>query len=323
MTYDPDASAPTWDRFLARVLPDAEVRAWVQRFVGYSLTGDVREQVLMFAYGSGANGKSVLLDVLLGIVGDYAHRSDPELLLAKQGETHQTGTADLEGRRLVVASEIEHNRAWSEATIKRITGDSTITARKMRMDFYTFPATHKLWIAANTKPKVHGNDHGIWRRMRLVPFEVTIPAEEQDRGLVTKLLATEAAGILAWAVRGCLAWQAEGLGEPATIANATAGYRADQDVLGHWIEDECVVLDGVWASTSELYDSYRGWCERTGRHAMSRDVLRERLLERPGISEHRKSGARGMRGIMVKSDRVMIGMGGNMTHDGRMTGDAR
>ena len=208
--YEPQAVAPGWERFLERVLPDPELRAWVQRYMGYSLTGDVREQVLAFAYGNGANGKSVLLDVMLGIVGEYGHRSDPELLLAKQGETHQTGTADLEGKRIVVASEIEHNRAWGESMIKRITGDTTITARKMRMDFYTFNATHKLWIAANTKPKVHGTDNGIWRRMRLVPFEVTIPPEEQDKGLVAKLLATEASGILAWAVRGCLAWQAEG-----------------------------------------------------------------------------------------------------------------
>jgi putative DNA primase/helicase len=301
--YDAQAVAPMWEHFLKRVLPDPAVRAWVQRYVGYSLTGDVREQVLAFAYGNGANGKSVLLDVMLGIVGEYGHRSDPELLLAKQGETHQTGTADLEGKRIVVASEIEHNRAWGESMIKRITGDTTITARKMRMDFYTFNATHKLWIAANTKPKVHGTDNGIWRRMRLVPFEVTIPPEEQDKGLVAKLLATEASGILAWAVRGCLAWQAEGLTVPAAIAAATAGYRADQDVLGHWIEEECIVVSGAWAGTTELYENYRRWCEREDRHALSRGSLRERLLERPGISEHRKTGARGMRGIGLATDR--------------------
>ncbi len=306
VTYDDVAPCPRWESFLAQVLPDLDVRAWLQRFVGYCLTGDVREQVLAFAFGAGANGKSVLLDVLLGVLGDYGLRAAPDLVLAKHGEAHPTEVADLEGRRLVVCSEIEQGRAWAESTIKRITGDTTITARRMREDFYSFPATHKLVIAANTRPTVRGTDYAIWRRMRLVPFEVTIPEADRDRELVAKLM-TEAPGILAWAVRGCLEWQRLGLGDPAAIAAATAGYRAEQDVLGHWIADECVLADSAWTATAALYSSYSAWCRSTGREPWSRETMRARLLERDGLTDRRTMHGRGLAGIGLRSARSEVG----------------
>jgi putative DNA primase/helicase len=297
--YDPNARAPLWERFLEHVLPDAEVRAFMQRYIGYALTGDASEQVLVFAHGTGANGKSVLIDVMLEIIGDYGLRAAPDLVLAKHGEAHPTELADLEGRRLVVCSEIDRGRAWAESTIKRITGDTTITARRMKMDFYTFPATHKLVIAANTRPKVSGADHGIWRRMQLVPFVVTIPDAERDRRLVPKLLA-ERAGILAWAVAGCVDWQRDGLAAPTAVTEATTDYRADQDELRHWIDKQCVVVTDAWAPTTELYESYRKWCERTERRALTRDTFRERLMEREGIVEHRRTQGRGLKGIALR-----------------------
>jgi putative DNA primase/helicase len=297
VTYDPDATCPGWDRFLVRVLPDEEVRRFVQRFIGYCLTGDVSEQVLAFVYGLGANGKSVLLDVMLGLLGDYGCRAAPELVLAKQGEAHPTEVAHLEGRRFVVASEIEQGRAWAESLIKRITGDTTITARHMKQDFYTFEATHKLVIAANTRPTVRGTDDGIWRRMRLVPFDVTIPLAERDRGLVARLVATEGPSILTWAVTGCLAWQRDGLGAPAAVEQATADYREEQDVLGLWISEECVLLPGVFAPAAALYDSYAAWCRRHGREPWTSETVRARLAERPGITAKRTKLARGFEGI--------------------------
>ncbi|MDX2092504.1 MAG: phage/plasmid primase, P4 family [Kofleriaceae bacterium] len=304
--FDANAACPRFDAFLARVLPDADVRDFVQRYFGYALTGHVGEQVLAFFYGGGANGKSVLLDTLLALLGDYALRAAPDLVLAKHGDAHPTELADLEGRRLVVCSEIEQGRAWAESTIKRITGDTTITARKMRQDFYTFAATHKLIIAANTKPTVRGTDHAIWRRMRLVPFEVTIPPHERDRDLAAKLLADEAPGILAWAVRGCLAWQRDGLAAPAAIMSATEDYRAEQDVLGHWIADACVLADGVWATTATLYESYTTWCRATGREPWTRDTVRARLLERQGITESNRGIGRGLKGIGLRSERTHL-----------------
>lgn len=295
--YNPKASCPQWDKFLARVLPDEDVRTFVQRFIGYALTGDVGEQLLAFMYGLGANGKSVLLDVILALLGDYGCRAAPDLVLAKQGEAHPTEVADLEGRRMVVCSEIEQGRAWAESLIKRVTGDTTIKARHMKQDFYEFRATHKLVIAANIRPTVRGTDEAIWRRMRLVPFDVTIPPAERDRGLVARLVATESRGILAWAVAGCLAWQRDGLGAPAAIDKATADYREEQDLLGLWIAEECVVVPGVFASTTALYGSYSAWCERTGRHAWSREAMRARLVGRPGIATKNTNTARGFEGI--------------------------
>lgn len=262
--YDASAGAPEWERFVFCVLPDDEVRDWVQRMAGYALTGDVGEQCLAFCFGDGANGKSVFLDVILKILGDYGLRAAPDLVMAKMGEAHPTELADLEGRRFVVCSEIDQGRQWNEGLIKRITGDATITARRMREDFFTFQATHKLFIAANTKPRVRGTDNGIWRRMKLVPWPVKIPKNQQDRGLANWLASREGPGILAWLVRGCLAWQNHGLEEPEAIRLATAEYRMAEDVIGRWVSDRCEVQANAWQSTTSLYEDYTKWCEDEG-----------------------------------------------------------
>jgi putative DNA primase/helicase len=286
--YSPESQAPRFEKFLERVQPDPEVRAWIQRYLGYSISGDVREQCLSFFYGGGSNGKSVLLDVVLQVIGGYGLRAAADLVLAKHGEAHPTELADLEGKRFVVCSEIEQGRAWAESLIKRITGDQTITARRMRQDFYTFPATHKLVVAANTRPIVRGTDHGIWRRMRLVPWLVRIPDAEQNKSLPEELVQEEAPGILAWLVRGCIAWQNRGLGSPQAISDATAAYRATQDLLGRWIEDRCVLGDSEWHATTSLYESFCDWCKSEGmRDPWQRNTWRERMLERDGIEEAR------------------------------------
>jgi putative DNA primase/helicase len=301
--YDPNATAPRWEAFLERALPDVQVRTWVQRYLGYALTGDVREQCLGFFMGGGANGKSVLLDVVLGIMGDYGLRGAPDLVLARYGDAHPTELADLEGRRLVVCSEIEQGRQWAESVIKRITGDTTITARRMKQDFFTFPATHKLVIAANTKPSVRGTDHGIWRRMRLIPWLVQIPEHEQDRELPNRLLATESAGILQWLIRGCLQWQRLGLGGARAIDAATNAYRADEDVLGRWIEDRCEVGESCWWSSDGLYKDYKSWCSEEGiEKPWVRRTWHARMCERDGISDHRTTLARGLSGVQLRGN---------------------
>jgi putative DNA primase/helicase len=304
--YDPSAEAPRWEAFLARALPDPQVRGWVQRYLGYALTGDVREQCLSFFVGGGANGKSVLLDVVLAILGDYGLRAAPDLVLARHGDAHPTELADLEGRRIVVCSEIEQGRMWAESVIKRITGDTTITARRMKQDFFTFSATHKLIIAANTRPSVRGTDHGIWRRMRLVPWTVQIPPEEQDRELAHRLIETEASGILAWLVRGCLAWQRTSLGNANAIEVATNAYRADEDTLGRWIEDRCEVGEALWWTTDGLYKSYQAWCSEEGiDKPWSRRIWLARMCERPGIEPHRTNIARGLKGVQLRGNAQM------------------
>jgi len=298
--YDAGALAVEFQRYLDKSLPDLEVRKRIQLFLGYSLTGSVREQEFDFWIGKGGNGKNVLADVVCAALGDYAMTGAPELLLEKKNEAHPTELADLEGRRLVVCSEIEQGRAWAEARIKQITGDRTIKARRMKQDFIEFPSTSKLIVLANTKPRVRGTDDGIWRRMRLVPWAIQVPKAEQDKGLLDRLIADELPGVLAWLVRGCLEWQQHGLPSAKAIDIATADYRADQDVLGLWIRDRCRLDSGAWQATDELHKDYLAWC--TAEHIerpWARRTFRDRLLERSGISDKRTSADRCLTGIRL------------------------
>lgn len=300
VVYDSKATCPLWTAFLERVQPDPDARAWLKRLVGYALTGVTREQIMTFLLGEGANGKSVFLDVLLDVIGDYGLRAAPDLVLAKHNEAHPTEQADLDGKRLAAVSEIDQGRSWAESTIKRLTGDKTISARRMNQNFYTFVVTHKIVVAANTKPTVRGTDYAIWRRMRLVPFSVTIPVEERDPDLVTKLLA-ERSGILAWAVEGCLEWQKFGLGETPTMAKAAAEYRESQDILGSWIEDECVLVPDAFTLGDRLYASYVAWCSRNGHEPWTRRAWNDRLTERPGLENDRRHAGRGVAGIGLRT----------------------
>ena len=303
VAYDAGAPSPTWEAFLARVLPNTETRAWIQRYLGYALTGHVGEQCLAFFIGGGANGKSVMLDVVLELLGDYGLRAAPDLVVASHNDRHPTELADLDGKRLVVCSEIEQGRSFAESTIKRITGDATISARRMHADFYTFAATHKLLVAANTYPNVRGTDDGIWRRMRLVPWTVQIPEAERDKTLAARLIADEGPGILAWLVRGCLDWHANGLGTCDEIERATSHYRADEDVLGRWIEDRCDLGAELWHATVSLYQSYTSWCEEEGLDSWTRATWRKRMIERRGIHDGKRgprSDVRALIGIAVR-----------------------
>jgi putative DNA primase/helicase len=257
-------------------------------------------------HGRGGNGKNVYLDAIAHVMSDYAIEAESDLLLAKQNESHPTGIADLDGARAVVCSEIDEGRAWNEALIKRITGNRRLKARHMREDFYHFDATHKLIIAANSKPKVRGTDYGIWRRMNLVPFGVTIPEAERDKTLIDRIIAEESSGVLARLVRGFAAWQLQGLGHCAAIDEATKRYREEQDVLGLWIAEECVVTPGALTSTTALHDAFTEWCERTRRPPWTRDAMRARLDAWPGVTE-RRTILRGATTALVWSVEAMIG----------------
>src|SRR5215213_4388400 len=233
--YDPDAKAPNFEAFLARILPSEALRRFVQRAIGYAATGVVSEEVLVILYGVGANGKSTLVNILMEALGDYAMQAAPELLLAKRG-SHPTELADLFGARFVASVEVDEGRRLAEGLVKQLTGRDPIKARRMREDFWEFEPTHTVFLATNHRPEVRGTDHAIWRRIRLVPFEETIPKDEQDKKLAEKLRG-EMPGILAWIVQGCLAYQQDGLGEPDKVRAATLDYRSEMDVLAGFIED--------------------------------------------------------------------------------------
>ncbi len=205
--FHPEAHCTVWDRFLEGILARRQpLIDYIQRLAGYSLTGLTTEQILGILYGVGSNGKTTLLNELLNVLGgDYAMQANRDLLIVKRGESHPTELAALFGKRLVVTIETDDGRRLAEGLVKQLTGSDKITARRMREDFWQFDPTHKVLLATNHKPEVRGTDHAIWRRLRLIPFDVVIPDEHQDKDLPLKLEA-ERAGILAWAVQGCLAW---------------------------------------------------------------------------------------------------------------------
>ena len=295
VVYDPDADCPRWLDFLRVVTGgDRDLQDFLRRLVGYSLTGSVQDHVLPFLYGTGANGKSVFLNTVLALLGgDYAMKAPPDLLMAKKGQSHPTERADLFGRRFVAAIEAEDGRRLAEALVKELSGGDKVRARRMREDFWEFEPTHKIWLAANHKPTIRGTDYGIWRRVKLVPFTVTIPPERQDKHLPDKL-REEFSGILNWALSGCIEWQHMGLGEPAAVASATAEYRDEMDILGEFIDDCCVIAPDAKAGATPLYQAFAGWCEQTGERAIKQREFGIRLTER-GFDISRDRSGRKMR----------------------------
>jgi putative DNA primase/helicase len=277
--YDPAATCPRWDAFLRRAMGgnDALV-GYLQRLVGYSLTGIIGEHVLAFLEGSGANGKSTFVNVVFGLLGSYACRAPRGLLFREQNAKHETGLTVLHGARFATCAEIDEGASFDEALVKDLTGGDPIAARRMREDFWTFQPTHKLWIAGNHRPRVRGADDGIWRRIRLVPWAVTVPEHERDPNLPAAL-RDELPGILAWAVRGCLEWQRAGLSEPETVREATAAYRAESDTFGQFLRERCVLESGARVARKELREEYEEWSREIGAHPLGARSLAERLRQ--------------------------------------------
>ena len=283
--YDPAATCPTWTRFLLEVFAgDADLIEFVRRAIGYSLTGDVREQVLLICHGSGSNGKSVFLNILRKLLGRLALQAAPDLLMADHNRRHPTEQADLYGRRAVICQETEENRRFNEVLVKQLTGGDSVRARRMREDFWEFEPTWKIWLSTNHRPEIRGTDHAIWRRVRLIPFTVTFhdPGKGEpvkDPAMEEKLTA-ELPGILAWAVQGCLAWQRDGLPIPKAVHDATEEYREQQDILAAWLKDCCIVNKLADAKAADLYASYSAWCEANGERPEPQRRFGMRLTER-------------------------------------------
>ncbi|MGO8840780.1 MAG: phage/plasmid primase, P4 family [Methyloceanibacter sp.] len=296
---DYECPTPIWQRFLNRVFDsDKSLIGFMQRVVGYSLTGSTSEHALFFLYGTGANGKSVFLNTISGVLGDYHKTAPIETFTASNVERHPTDVAGLVGARLVTATETEEGRRWAEARVKALTGGDPISARFMRQDFFEFTPHFKLVIAGNHKPGLRSVDEAIRRRFHLVPFTVTIPMAERDKDFAAKLKA-EWPGILAWAVEGCLTWQTTGLAAPATVRDATADYLDSQDALGTWIEDCCVRDPQAFQSTGDLFSSYRSWAEKAGEHVGGEKGFRQKLQER-GFNPLRTELARGFTGLAIR-----------------------
>jgi len=298
--FDPNAACPRWEAFLLRAMGDnTKLVAFVQRAVGYSLTGHTNEQVLFLLYGIGANGKSTFLEALKGMLGDLAAIADFGTFLKRDSDGARNDIARLVGTRLVSAVEAEAGKPLAEALVKQLTGGDTITARFLFKEFFDFKPQFKIWLAANHKPRIKGSDHGIWRRIRMVPFTVTIPEAERDPALPQKL-AEELPGILAWAVRGCLAWRAEGLGVPAEVQAATDAYRQEMDTYGGFFEERCVVEAGAVVKSKALYAAYKVWCEANGERPRSQRALGGSLRERGFEAGKGAKGVRVWKGLRLR-----------------------
>ena len=241
--FDPEAKSPLFEKFLNDIFAgNQDMIQFVQRAIGYALTGDTSEQCLFIAWGGGENGKSTLIETILALVGDYGMSTPSQTLLAKRYDGIPNDLARLKGARFVAAVEVEEGKPLAESRIKQMTGGDTMNARFMRSEWFDFKPEFKVFLATNHKPQIKGTDHAIWRRIQLVPFTVQISKEKQDKHLAEKLLA-ELPGILNFAVQGCLDWQRDELRPPEEVTRATAKYRAESDEVGRFIGEWCVTGD--------------------------------------------------------------------------------
>lgn len=298
--YDKTADCPTWKMFLMQIFAkDMQLIRFIQKACGYALSGDVSEQCLFILFGTGANGKSTFLNVLLELFGDYGCSTGIETFIKKNKE-QSNDLARLKGSRLVTTSEIEQGIPMSESLIKSVTGEDSLTARFLYGEYFSFKPTFKIFMATNHKPKIRGADNGIWRRIKMIPFDVTIPPEQRDKNLTEKLIA-ENAGILNWLIQGYAMWKKEGLGDADAVSKANEEYRMDMDAVGTFVND-CLEIDGSlsWRlHTKILYETYIKWCNKNNERVMSQKWLGLRMSEK-GFKRLSTNGQRFWLGLAVK-----------------------
>lgn len=309
--YDAYAVCPQWEKFLLEVMHgDKALVSFIQRAVGYSLTGDMSEQCFFIAYGGGANGKSTFLNTLLALFGGYARQAAPQTFMAQGNRDASAPRSDLcrlVGVRLVATSETESYQRLSEALVKQWTGGEQIVTRDMYGKTFEFSPEGKMWLATNHRPQIRGTDEAIWRRVMLLPFTRTFDAASRDPELGSKLKA-ELSGILNWAIKGCLEWQKNGLTPPESVQQAVKKYRADMDVIGEWLKENCVIGDDCRQLVSKLFGDYREWAKNTEEYVFrQRDFsqyLEERGYEKKQTTD-RSAGQKGwfLLGLDLKSHR--------------------
>ncbi|WP_083838494.1 DNA primase family protein [Solidesulfovibrio carbinoliphilus] len=280
VAYDPTSTCPLWLAFLVTIMAGNQALiGFLQRFAGYTLVGEVSEQSLILLYGTGANGKSVFLEILRFVLGEYAMQADFTTFTATKGQNVRNDIARLVGARFVTAVESEYGTPLAEAVIKQVTGGEPIVARFLFKEFFQFYPQFTLWLASNHKPIIKGGDHGIWRRIKLVPFAVTIPPEQQDSDLPSKLKA-EAPGILNWMLEGSREWQRQGLNPPAEVMAAVSEYRGEMDLLAEFLDEKCVLGLGEKVKAKDLYKAYREFCEAEGEFVLGKKRFADLLLQR-------------------------------------------
>ena len=267
--YDPEADCPVWKKFLKEIFgKNRDLINFIQRALGWALTGDTSSQAMFILYGNGANGKSTFINTVMKLMGDYATSTPTETFMQKKGDQASNDIARLKGTRFVSAMEAEYGVKLAEAVIKRLTGDDVISARFLYGEFFDFLPTFKIFMATNHKPKIGGMDNAIWRRIRMVPFEVSFEEKKQDKKL-SKKLENELPGILAWIVEGTLKWQKEGLGNTPAVMEATSAYRHEMSAIETFLEEVCIKKETGMVRSSFLYNAYKKWCEENNERVLS------------------------------------------------------
>jgi putative DNA primase/helicase len=279
---------------------DALVK-FVQRTVGYSLTGRIEEQCFFPMNGDGANGKSTLLNILSRLLGDYSKAAATATLMANQRQGVGDDLMYLAGARMITISETDRNQSLAEAKLKQMTGGDEITARVLWGSYTTFKIVGKIFVATNNLPKVNGRDHGIFRRFQIVPFNRTFQSHEQDKALPDKLEA-ELSGILNWALRGCLNWQEQGLNPPQIVKDQLDHYQQDMDTVAKFVDAQLVLDPASKIQSSELYQEYRSWCQRMGYSQQDDKQFKASMLTIEGIRDGRTKVGRHFAGVHYRWD---------------------
>lgn len=282
VAWDPAATCPGFTKFIDEITcQDTALRTFLQRALGYSLTGDTREHAVFFPFGDGSNGKSTLLEIVRDVLGTYSASTEAATFLASRDDSRpRNDIARLPGVRFLTAVESEEGARLAEGLVKSVTGGDTISARFLYGEFFDFRPSFKLWFATNHKPFIRGSDLGIWRRIKLLPFKASFPEEAQDKTLGVRLLRDEGPGILKWLVDGCLDWQEHALGSSEAVAVATQDYRHDQDIIGRFIEERCTTGPAYSETAGKLYQAFRSWMMDEGETPWTAKAFGLRLVER-------------------------------------------
>ncbi|MDX6611632.1 MAG: putative primase/helicase [Blastocatellia bacterium] len=288
-SYDGQADAPLWRQFLKDVFSkDEELISYIQRAVGYCLTGETKEQAFFLCHGVGANGKSVFLDVISQMMGDYAGAASFESFDAARRSESSNDLAALKGKRLITIIEADEDRRLAEAKVKAVTGGDPISCRFLYGEYFTYRPTFKIWMAVNHRPIIRGGDRGILRRIHLIPFHQSFEGRE-DRHLKQKLLA-ESSGILNWALEGLRLYNSEGLTMPKAVSEATDHYRDEQDSIGQWLNEEAIVSSEAELAAAEGYQRYKTWAETRGEKPFAQKRWSNYLIEKEFEKARRNSG---------------------------------
>ena len=279
--YKPDCTIPLWTQLMEKITGgDKEYIRYIQKALGYALTGDISEQAIFILYGTGSNGKSTMLNIFAALLNGYAQSTSSDTFMQKKNESVNNDIARLKGARFVSAIEMEEGKRMAESLIKSMTGGDKLVTRFLYGEFFEYVPQFKVFLAVNHKPDIRDTTNSIWRRIKIMEFNNTFTEQERDKNFPTKIMAKELPGILAWAVQGCLDWQQNGINAPDIVEAATRAYKEEMDSFSHFFNECCVVREGARVSNKMLRAKYDEWCAENGERGLTQRPFSRKLRER-------------------------------------------